>query len=174
MVFLYGFMRKQSTGTSCTEPLDATLTPECPRAERMSSALANHANSLGGLCESGGCAERVAVPQPAAQRWTVLLWPLPVKLEVKLFHGWNEWLRRYFSSSEMHQSLGATKTEQVRIFAYCSADIDRHCAGVRQKAATSSPQLCCIPSVCVRALINNRQQDETGVCHSVLQRRDRS
>lgn len=109
MVFSYGFMRKQSTGTSCTEPLDATLTPECPRAERMSSALANHANSLGGLCESGGCAERVAVPQPAAQRWTVLLWPLPVKLEVKLFHGRNEWLRRYFCSSEMHQSLGATK-----------------------------------------------------------------
>lgn len=27
---------------------------------------------------------------------------------------------------------------------------------------------------CVCALINNRQQNETGVCHSVLQRRDRS
>lgn len=159
-------MHKQSTGTSSTEPLDATLTPDCPRAERMSCALANHANGLGGLCESGGCAEWVAVPQPAAQCWTVLLWPLTAEVEVKLFHGWNEWLCRYFSSSE----FGGNENRTIWNFLLClrwQPLCSRHA-----KSSTSTPQLCCIPSVCVRTLIHNKQQNENGVCHSVLQRRD--
>lgn len=47
---------------------------------------------VAGVCvKVVGVQEWVAVPQPAAQRWPALLWPLTAKVEVKVFHGGNEW-----------------------------------------------------------------------------------
>lgn len=154
---------------SHSDDLDATLTPDWPRAERMSSALANHANSFEGgwcLCESGGCAEWVAVPQPAAQRWTVLLWPLTAQAEVKIFLGWNEWLCLYFSLFQKCGSVGdgggGNNNRTNQNFEVCSVYIYKHCAAVSQKA--EHPRLSCVVfpvCVCVRAreLIHKKQQN---------------
>lgn len=135
---------------------ESILIPHWPsELERLSPVSPTNANSLESgwcLCESGGCAEWVAVPQPAArQRWTVPD-PSRPKQKSKVFHDCNEWLRRYLSLSQMRQSSGATKTQNQSEFwgllclhwqALCSC---------QPKSSTSTPQRCCIASVCARAV----------------------
>lgn len=156
---------------SHSDDLDATLTPDWPRAERMSSALANHANSFEGgwcLCESGGCAEWVAVPQPAAQRWTVLLWPLTAQAEVKIFLGWNEWLCLYFSfylyfrnAAALGMRGGATITEQIRILRFVLFTFTSIVQLSAKKQNIHASVVLYSQCVCVRAreLIHKKQQN---------------
>lgn len=81
--------------------------------------------------------------------------PLRAHVEVKVFHGWNEWLRRYFSFSEMRQSLGATKIRNQN-FEVCSVYTDKHCAAVSQKKQRIHASVA-LYSQCVRTLIHNKQ-----------------
>lgn len=159
--FCYCFMHKQSMGTSGTEPLDATLTPDGPRVERKSSPLADLANSLEGgwcLCESGGCARVGRCPTACSTALDCAALTPHSQSRGQSFPRLECMVMSLFLFVRNVAEFAGNKNERSQNFEVCSVYIDKHCVAVSQEAA--HPRLGCVVfPVFVCALIHNKQQN---------------